>query len=675
MQDIQELAMQTYKENMEYFEQKNETLHNKLLALETILNNGSIEQKYDLEYKVDYFDVVELKSGNFLYNTNSNDYSQTLLDSVTYKKDDQVFETQRNYNFDKTVVDYLKDEDDIYANFSTSAQIIKYHNDYIDKSQEMIYLDKYIFFGTGLGLHIEKIVKKFDLQVVLIIEKDIELFRLSMFTCNYKDLLSGCDAFFSIAQNRNEFHSTFNNFYIKAFIKNHYFKFSVFSSAYEDSIKEIQSLLITRPEATYSHERLLVKNKKVVAKLEEKYKFLNTSKKLNETFFQNKPFLVIGAGPSLHKNEEWIKKHHQEFVIIAVFAALKTLKRFGISPDIVAQIDENETTNQGMIDNLGDIDFLKNALFMYSASVPQSLFDLVDKQKVYLHEDRTMYKNSYSTMQVASVGETVYSLALGFNADKIYLLGLDLALGDDGSSHSPDHFKAATITQSNKEDESYHLDKEIFEVKGNLRKTVNSTPLLAMSIPVINNKTKNLKTKNQTIYNMSDGAYFEETLALHPSQYQGAIPLDKTILHKQLQEFFDSYSTDTLNDAEMRLLELRQRFIDEMYEVLDAFAAKPYASRDIFYYHYLKLVNALAINDYTNELKELLNVFLLRITSFISDFYNTKDMKNMKKHNKKFKQILEKQMRKMTQAYEEELHKLTDKNLDVIEEVLEHSVE
>jgi len=662
MQDIQTKAVQLYESNMKFFEKNYPSLHNKLLALNTILNNNTIQTKYDLEYIDNYFDIKELESGLYLYNQNSNIYSEELLNSVSYKKNDQVFETQRNYNFDDDVHNFLtKETDDIYQNFSTSIEIINYHNKNIDKSAEMEFLDKYIFFGTGLGIHIDKIVTKFDLQVILIIEDNIEIFRLSLFTCDYSKISFNRDVFFSIAQNRHELHHTFHSFYTKAFIKNHYIKFTIFSSNYEEKIDQIKSLIITRPEATYSHERMLFKSKNVLDKLSKKYKFLNTQIKENEKYFDNKPFLVLGAGPSLQKNEEWLKKHADEFIIIAAFVALKTLKRIGVTPDIVAQIDENPVTSQRMLDNLGDIEFLNNSLFIFSASIPDFMFEHFNKDNIYLHEDRTIYKNSNSTIVVASVGETIYSLALIFNTKEIYLLGLDLALGDDGATHSTDHFMAKNIQKDEeKTDDGYQLDKDTIEVEGNFRDSVETNPLLAMSIPIFNIKTSQLKAKNQTVYNMSDGAKFQDTIALQPKDYMSRDKIDKSNEFSNLKLLFDSYSTNELSKEEKEAFELREKFINELYNLINEFKSKPYSNKDTFYLNYMMLINAIFRNGYNNELKELIEVFFLRHASFIADFFNTRGIKDSKKHSKTFKKILVKQLTRIVNAYEIELSKLTE---------------
>jgi len=658
MQQIQEKVINNYHENIAFFQEKHPILHNKLLALDTIINNGSYKQKYDLEYKDDYFDVIELETNQYLYQQNSQKYSDEILQNISYKKDDQVFESFRNFKFDKNVLEFLKDAS-VYENFSTTADIINYYHNNTDKSANMLEIDKYIFLGTGLGIHIEKIINKFDLQVVLIIEDNIELFRLSLFTCNYKDVLQNRDSFFAIAQNRQEFHKTFHTFYTKAFPKNQYIKFSIFSSYYEDKIKQIQSLLITRPESTYSHERLLLKSKRVLDKVSKKYKFLDVQKKDKETFFTNKPILVIGAGPSLHKNLAWLQEHADKFIIIAALASLKTLKKIDVSPDIVTQIDEHDTITGGMLENLGDLAFIKNALFMFSASVPEVMFELFDKEKIYLHEDRTQYRLSKSTIVVASVGETMYSLALAFNAAKIYLLGLDLALDEKGSTHSPDHFKATQIEKNEDNDNNdFQLDTSIIKVKGNFRNEVETTPLLGMSIPVINIKTSQLKSDNQTIYNLNDGAYFDNVIPLHADQVQVTTTIDKTSLYNDLQKLFDNYSMIDLCEYEEIAMNRRKANINEYKDIVKTFKEAPYANKDVFLQSYKNLMNSMLANQNEYELKEIITVFHLRIASYIMDFFNTKALKESKKHTKKFKSMLVKQLNKMIDAYAVELEKI-----------------
>ena len=150
MEDIQQIAITNYQINLEFFKQNHETLYNKLNALETLLDEGRYPQKYDLEYKDGYFDIIELSSGHFLYNTNSKIHAQELSASINFKKDAQVITNFYNYTFAQKALDKLKN-DNALTTFATTAPITHYHDTVVKNSMEMIEIQKFIFLGLGLG--------------------------------------------------------------------------------------------------------------------------------------------------------------------------------------------------------------------------------------------------------------------------------------------------------------------------------------------------------------------------------------------------------------------------------------------------------------------------------------------------------------------------------------------
>lgn len=660
MQDIESLAIQNYQDNMSYFEKNHPALHNRLLALDTLLNEGRYPQKYDLEYKDGYFDVVELSSNSYLYNEDSEKFSNKLANKVTFKKNDHTFISLRKIKFEQDALDALKQQNNAYAQYSTTAYLTKYYYDNLDYDMSMKKLDKFIFIGTGLGLHIEKIIKKFDLQVVLIIEDDIELFRLSLFTTNYAKLLKDIFVFFSVNETKNEFHTSFNDFYFKAFFKNQYIKFNMFSSQYENKIDEIRSMLISRPEATYSHERLIVKNKRIIDSLTDHYKYLDITKKANENSFADKPWLVIGAGPSLHKNTDWLVENQDKFIIIAAFTALKTLQRVGVKPDIAVQIDENDFTTDKMLKNIDNFDFLDKSILIFSGSVSKLLFNKFEKERIYLHEDRTKYKLAKSTLTVASVGETIYSLSLIFNVSNIYLLGLDLALGDDGKTHSDDHFMAKTLDQKAEEENDHFQLDNIIKVKGNFRDSVETTNLFAASIPVINRKTQLFKTPNQNIYNLCDGARFENMTPLKFEDINVDKKIDKSSIYDELIQIFDKYSTTSLTGKEVDAIECRGQQIEDYYKYLQEFEDSPHANPDLFLASFIRFTTLIVNHGCELELKEIMVIFFLRTSSYIDDFLNTKEIKNHKKYIKKFKTYFADGTRNILDTFANDFNRLKD---------------
>jgi len=661
MLDIQTQAINNYQDNMSYFQENFPALHSKLLALDTLLDEKKYPQKYDLEYRDGYFDVIELESGDFLYKKNSNEIADQQCQQISLKKDDQVFESYKNLIFDKETVDFLKQQSS-FSNLATMAPIIDYYNQNINKSMHMTQLNKFIFFGSGLGLHIEKAIKKYDIQVPLIIEDDIELFRLSLFVTNYKKLFTNRDVFFAINLNDDELNTVFDHFFSKAFMKNLYIKFYLFSEKDKKKIPFIQSKLVARPEVAYSHNRLLVKNIKVIYKLKEHYNFLNLLKHDKEDFFQNKPILILGAGPSLHKNIEWLKENAEKFVIMAALVSLKTLKRAGVSPDIIVQVDENEFTTEQVLKNLGDTAFIKDSLCIFSASVADIMFETFQNNPIYLHEDRTKYKLAKSTMPVASVGETLYAISLIFNASDIYMLGIDLALGDDGLSHSPDHFRAQKIeeTPKNENDLSVSLSNSVLEVKGNFRTTVTTNPLLSMSIPIINKKTALYKSLQQKVYNLSDGAYFEQTIPIKPQDVIVENSIEKASLKNQLIKLFDNYSTDYIDNEEKEALECRKKHIAESKNFIQEFKEKAYSNKDIFEANFIELISKLSNSKCKFELWEILITYSHRITPYIDDFLNTQELQKMKKHTKQLRNLIIIQFQKIVDDYEEILNELLE---------------
>lgn len=652
MQSIEDIAVSNYQENMAYFKEHHSRLHNMLLALETLLSEGKYPQKYELEYKDGYFDVLELASNSYLYNQDSLKYSEELVENISFRKDDQVLESFYNFNYNEGAIDLLKDADAFFPH-ATTAPIFEYHQTYIKKSMHMRKVFKFIFIGVGLGLHIKKTIEKIGAEVLLIAESDIELFRLSLFTCNYKEALGHRKTFFSIAQNPLEFSHTFNAFYENAIVRNHYLKFSLFSSKDEKIIKEIQKSILIRPEKCYSHSRLLEKTKNILSRISKDYKFLNLQKKDSETFFNDKPILVLGAGPSLHAEQKWLKDNADKFIIIAPLAAIQVLYKLDIAPDIVVHIDENEPLAKRELDSFENKAFFDNSVFVFTASVAEIFFETFKKEQIYLLEDRTSYKLNSCFIDAASVGEACYGIALSFTNGDMYLLGLDLALGDDGSSHAKDHSDHTTIDTSsvNEVKDSVTLDSAVTEIKGNFRNTVHTIPILAMSIPVVNIHTNNLKTQTQNIYNLSDGAYFEKTIALRPSDVQITQKINRTNLKESLINLFDTYSSMSLSVDEKEALFKREARIKDYYKFLTEFKESSAADDELFMQSYIKFLDSMVRYD-QDELHQIMMNYLLITSTYIADFFNTKELDNKKKHIKKLKKITIALIEKIIKAYE-----------------------
>ena len=61
-------------------------------------------------------------------------------------------------------------------------------------------IPKFIFLGTLLGRHIPHIAEKVDAEIYLVLERNLEIFRLSLFTVDYT-ILAKKGVVFSVMDN------------------------------------------------------------------------------------------------------------------------------------------------------------------------------------------------------------------------------------------------------------------------------------------------------------------------------------------------------------------------------------------------------------------------------------------------------------------------------------------
>jgi hypothetical protein len=668
MQDIQTIAINNYQDNLAYFQEKHPPLYNKLLALDTLLNEGRYPQRYDLEYKDGYFDVIELSSGHYLYNTNSITHAKEMCENVTFIKNDHVIESFENIQYDlkKTDISDLKKINPFRPHLSV-APIINYYNQHIQKTSTLMHIYKYIFFGVGLGLHLDCIAKKTQADIFFIVEDDIELFRLSLFTCNYKTIFQNKSLYFSIAQNEAEFSQSFTNFYMRAIIENHFLKFSVFAPKDEKYIKKVQAEIVVRPEKCYAHHALLLKNSRIMKRITKNYKFLSMLQKEN-AFFNDKPLLILGAGPSLGNNQEWLRENHKKFIIIAPFVTLKLLYKLNITPDIIVHIDEGDpVATREVTFHQDHLDFFKNSLFIFSASASEIFFTTFEKEKIYLLEDRTTYKLNNNCIQVASVGETVYAIGLSLSKNDIYLLGLDLAVADDGTTHMKEH--ASSKSSSNVDtssgeilEESASLRKTTLLVKGNFRDKVPTIPLFEMSIRSMNLQAKIYTDKNRNVYNISDGAYFNETTPYKITnvKLQNIQMINKQDIYNSLKNILDNFSSGKLTTQEIENIYQRQERVEQYYKLLDDFWHSSSSDNNMFIRSFSTFISQ-CLSMKQDEIHQVLFVYFLETATYITDIFTTKELDNRKKHIKKIKKMFYTLVYNLIQTYDKDLQALIEK--------------
>ncbi len=167
--------------------------------------------------------------------------------------------------------------------------------------------------------------------------------------------------------------------------------------------------------------------------------------------------IVIGAGPSLDQNIDWIKAQSPRPVIICAYKALKALAKNGVTPDFVVMLDPNQ-----QLRHLEGVDLSGIAGFLAEVSVRPDVLAKVDRPLMpYFAGDGTRILSSvFGNVKIptiptgGSVFHTGLQLAKLLGCTEITLVGADFGFPDDrlyaDGSGSGDQFTVSSDKRSYK---------------------------------------------------------------------------------------------------------------------------------------------------------------------------------------------------------------------------------
>ena len=663
MNEVEKQAFQTFHSNMHYFAKHHPELHRKLTLFNAAIETGRYKERYALEYKNGgYFDLLDLQTGEWLYGKSSIEHAEKLAKEIDYTKVNGVIETFYNFKFDDDAVKTAEKTGPEVSKFATMAPVIGYIDKIVDKNTTMKQIYKFIFLGVGLGLHLTKLHQKLRSGVYLIVEDNLEIFRASMFVTDYSMLGNESRLYFSVMENAEGFRNVFNNYFTDAVIRNSYLKYALFYPEYESKIKQIQNFIVTQPALTYTHDRLLKKNILVLERVHERARFFDVSAIHKDSPLAKERAVFVAAGPSLNKNIEWLKKNASKTFVVAVFMVAPILEKHGIKPDVLIHIDEALEPVMGTLGKMESFEFFKDVTFFLAPSVAMEAFDLVaDRERCYFFEDRTSYRFASGNLQGYSVGEIGYALTLIWGCGEIYLLGLDLALDPEtGETHARGHASEGQKPLQSPEgnDEVASLRGTTLQIRGNFREYVKTTPLFDVSVSRMNYFSKNLKQPFQRVYNLNDGAFFENCIPTKPQEVDFSdLPEKNAELSRDVDSFFRRHSGDTMSDAEKKALRERFREADRKIDDVRQFSKKKFPSIEQYHSAFVDTVSRLIVSSgpHSGELSAILVIYLENIGGYVGDFFNTKEIDNPKRHIKQLHKIVCRQLERLISCYRDAL--------------------
>ncbi|TKI71029.1 motility associated factor glycosyltransferase family protein [Sulfurimonas crateris] len=652
MEDINSIITKTFNENISYIEQNHPQLFSKLLALDNAVSHSYYQERYELVYENGYFDVFEKKTNSYLYSKDSKVHASLAQESIDYTLEENLFEGFHKHAISLDDLKRYEKEKPFVHHMSGFAPIIYYTNSKSPKQKELKKINKFIFFGTGLGLHITSIHKKIKSDMYLIIEDDLELFRLSLFVTNYKEIALDAILFFCVFEDDNQFFTTSTNFLKTKHYYNHYIKYFHILSHSEEKIEQFHVAVTSQAHLLFFYHHLLRQYLTPLEYIFDDYRFLNISLSLSDKLTDEKPFLLLAAGPSLQKNMEWLKQNRDHFVVVALSATLSILEKEDIKPDIITHLDAFDAA-KAHFDRLNSLEFIKDSICMFTARTPKEVVSMFDKERLFFFETGTQYKKLSLKPSAPCVGSLTYQLLLRLNVKNLYLLGLDLAIDSKtGKTHADGHEYVQTLKmpESSAQKDKMSFKDTLFYVDGNFTDKVQTTPNFKISIDAINQATKILKKESQSVFNLSDGAKFIGTLSKKPSDItlKSTQDMRAHIYNLCLKNF-----SSKLDENEIKNLYNKLSHAREMQNIIMNHSKNERSDAKEYLEGLEKLCLSISsrenISNY--ELARVLDTYNQYILTYIFDFFNTAGLENEKEHIEKIDDFLVSHMLKIIDFY------------------------
>lgn len=631
--EIQNILLKNYLDNMNFLKKYDNTLHERIENLSYNLDNNISKERYSLEWIDNKLNIIDMQDEEKLY-----------LNDPYYDAEYKISRFLPNIQdaISLIIVNEIKKiRDPKYE-----VDSFEYMNEYINlieknkvlENKKFKNIGKYIFVGTLLGIHIQKMHKKIKSKNYLVMESSLEIFRLSLFCCDYKKIAKKSDITFAIEVNDLDFRNILRKFLKHDSQYNNIIKYSLSLNKNKEALQKLSEVMALENPLLYSFSDYLGAYCRGVDYIKDDYKILNFQNV--HRAFENKPILYIGPGPSLSKNIEFIKKAQNSFILVCLASTLKLLSDNDIVPDIIISIDAST-----LISRQFDVPekYYLNSILIVSSKIDNKIVKKLNKNNLYMVQDSIEFFEGFGILIGNSSGEIGYSLCCSFKPKDLYLIGMDVALDQKTKST---HDKSYYINKEMNSDEyafcdfgELDFDKDIIKVKGNFQDEVYTTRRYLQLIYNYNQVTSNLN-QDFNIYNLSNGAFLEgmKPLNVQNISFDKFERIKKRSLHKSITDSFNKNSEINFNKKEKNEMKKDKELSKELLSI-----AKNCKNSDEFY----AIFNKISLTCPVSFIVQILSLYFDVSNPYVNLLEN-----NKKDIQQKVNMIQLEQITKILKVYE-----------------------
>lgn len=271
-------------------------------------------------------------------------------------------------------------KDDIIVNQSPRGKLYKYlHYKTIARLQPLIGealnkqgklpkdVDNLIIFGVALGLHVQELTESYQIKNLFICEPNLDFFAASLYVTDWESIFRKADEneyriYLNLGGDGSHyFYDLMSQFYqVGAYsIANTYMLSTYYNIGMQKAIGNLRSELkvVLALGEYYDHARYGIAHTYHGLKSNNRY-LKDSSEEYRRNSALSLPVFIVGNGPSLDANLEYIKEYRERIILISCGTALRSLYKNGIRPDFHAEIEQNRATFD-WINLIDDKDYLR----------------------------------------------------------------------------------------------------------------------------------------------------------------------------------------------------------------------------------------------------------------------------------------------------------------------------
>ena len=427
------------------------------------------------------------------------------------------------------------------------SEVENTHFNLLDDGEQ---IDLMSIIGMGLGYHVKRLSEQVDIRFLFVHEPDPDVFFCSLHVVDLRPIIEKCFSFggaltIKIGGNANQFANELMNtlstqgaFNVcRLFMYRHYY-----SEMTDETFKKIHELAYRLSSGWGFFEDEVISIAHTLSNISQGYPLL-LDKSLFTNKLKDKPVFIVGNGPSLDADIEYLKENQDKAIIFSCGTALCSLLHSGITPDFHVEMERTKMVYDwiipiGMTDKLKEINIISlNTVHTDALKLFKNAY-LMPKPKDGGMDFLYQFISAEKFTPIMCCNPTVTNAAtaaasyMGFKT--LYLFGVDY-----GYKSVTEHHAKGSLYY--KEDFIGFTEKMSgdFQVKGNFCDEVYTSQVFDSSKGVLEILLES--NPEMTCYNCSDGAMVELTIPLKSTDIESFEPIEdkRTALELLLKNAFD----------------------------------------------------------------------------------------------------------------------------------------